>query len=266
MVKVGQLAKVSIESAPNQLLRKAGRRTVTIQLRLHESIPLETAIAEINSKVIIPFNIDSKDGVRLELSGAADDLSKAWDAVQANVILAIAVIYLLLVVLLRSFALPLIILITVPIAATGGILALALLNLVMDQPLDMLTMLGFIILTGVVVNNAILMVEQTLWHFQHEGMGSVDAILEATRNRIRPIFMSTLTSLFGLLPLIVFPGAGSELYRGIGIVIFGGLLLSTVLVLFFIPPLIAVLMRRLKPQAPIGDMTEEMTAPLSQTA
>ena len=233
---------------------------------MHESIPLETAIAEINSKVIFPFNVDAKDGVRLELSGAADDLSKAWNALQGNVILAIAVIYLLLVVLLRSFALPLIILITVPIAATGGVLGLALLNLVMDQPLDMLTMLGFIILSGVVVNNAILMVEQTLWHIQHDGMGSVDAILEATNNRIRPIFMSTLTSLFGLLPLIVFPGAGSELYRGIGIVVFGGLLLSTVLVLFFIPPLMAVLMGRLKPQAPIGDITEEMTAPLSHTA
>jgi HAE1 family hydrophobic/amphiphilic exporter-1 len=266
LVKVGQLAEVSIESAPNQLLRKAGRRVVTIQLRLHESIPLETAIAEINSKVVFPFNIDSEDGVRLELSGAADDLSRAWDAVQANVILAIAVIYLLLVVLLRSFALPMIILITVPIAATGGILGLALLNLVMDQPLDMLTMLGFIILSGVVVNNAILMVEQTLWHIQHDGMGSVDAILEATSNRIRPIFMSTLTSLFGLLPLIIFPGAGSELYRGIGIVVFGGLLLSTLLVLFFIPPLMAILMRRFKSQEPIGDMTQEITAPLSQTA
>ena len=103
LVKIGQLAEVSIESAPNQLLRKAGRRVVTIQLRLHESVPLETAIAEINSKVVLPFNIDSEDGVRLELAGAADDLSKAWDAVQANVILALAVIYLLLVVLLREF-------------------------------------------------------------------------------------------------------------------------------------------------------------------
>ena len=97
-------------------------------------------------------------------------------------------------------------------------------------------------------------------------MDSGAAILEATSNRIRPIFMSTLTSLFGLLPLIVFPGAGSELYRGIGIVVFGGLLLSTVLALFFIPPLMAVLMKRYKPGSPIGDMTEEMTAPLSQTA
>ncbi len=266
LVKVGQVAEVSIESAPNKLLRKAGRRAVTIELRLHESIPLETAIAEINEKVVNPFNINSKNGVRLALSGAADELSKAWTAMQTNVVLAVAVIYLLLVILLKSFALPLVILVTVPIAATGGILGLALLNLYMDQPLDMLTMLGFIILTGVVVNNAILMVEQTLWHIQHDAMDSVAAILEATSNRIRPIFMSTLTSLFGLLPLIVFPGAGSELYRGIGIVVFSGLLLSTVLALFFIPPLMAVLMKRYKPGSPIGDMTEEMTAPLSQTA
>ena len=247
LVKVGQVAEVSIESAPNQLLRKAGRRAVTIELRLHESIPLETAIAEINEKVVTPFNINSKNGVRLALSGAADELSKAWTAMQTNVVLAVAVIYLLLVILLKSFALPLVILVTVPIAATGGILGLALLNLYMDQPLDMLTMLGFIILTGVVVNNAILMVEQTLWHIQHDAMDSGAAILEATSNRIRPIFMSTLTSLFGLLPLIVLPGAGSELYRGIGIVVFGGLLLSTVLALFFIPPLMAVLMKRYKP-------------------
>ena len=101
---------------------------------------MEKAIAEINEKVVHPFNINSKNGVRLSLSGAADELSKAWNAMQTNVILAIAVIYLLLVILLKSFALPLVILVTVPIAATGGILGLALLNLYMDQPLDMLTM------------------------------------------------------------------------------------------------------------------------------
>ena len=116
------------------------------------------------------------------------------------------------------------------------------------------------------MNNAILMVEQTLWHIQFDHMESADAILEATSNRIRPIFMSTLTSLFGLLPLIMLPGAGSELYRGIGIVVFGGLLLSTVLALFFVPPLMAILMKRFKPRLPFDDPTDDMTKPLSQTA
>ena len=266
LVKIGQVADISIESAPNQLLRKVGRRAVTIELRLNESIPLETAINQLKEQIVDPFNINSKSGVRLELSGAGDALSKAWSAMQTNAILAVAVIYLLLVVLLKNFALPLVILVTVPIAATGGVLGLSLLNQFMDQPLDMLTMLGFIILTGVVVNNAILMVEQTLWHIQFDHMESADAILEATSNRIRPIFMSTLTSLFGLLPLIMLPGAGSELYRGIGIVVFGGLLLSTVLALFFVPPLMAILMKRFKPRLPFDDPTDDMTKPLSQTA
>ncbi len=143
---------------------------------------------------------------------------------------------------------------------------MAFLNQFVDQSLDMLTMLGFIILTGVVVNNAILMVEQTLWHIQHDRMDPSDAILEATSNRIRPIFMSTLTSLFGLLPLIIFPGAGSELYRGIGVVVFGGLLLSTLLTLFFVPPLMSVLMKRFKPSAPLGDFTEDISLKNPQTA
>ena len=89
----------------------------------------------------------------------------------------------------------------------------------------MLTLLGFVILIGIVVNNAILLVHQTLLHIKDEGMNVDAAILEATRNRIRPIFMSTLTSVCGMLPLVLFPGAGSELYRGLGSVVVGGLAL-----------------------------------------
>jgi HAE1 family hydrophobic/amphiphilic exporter-1 len=133
-----------------------------------------------------------------------------------------------------------IILLAIPVAAAGGIAGLAILNLSMRQPLDMLTMLGFVILTGVVVNNAILMIEQTTLHMREEGLSINDAVIEATRNRIRPIFMSTLTSLFGLVPLVIFPGAGSELYRGIGVVVFGGLGLSTLATLIIVPPLTAI--------------------------
>ena len=132
-----------------------------------------------------------------------------------------------------------IILLAIPVAAAGGIGGLAM-NLSVGQPLDMLTMLGFVILTGVVVNNAILMIEQTTLHIREEGMSASEAIIEATRNRSRPIFMSTLTSLFGLVPLVIFPGAGSELYRGIGVVVFGGLGLSTFATLIIVPPLMAI--------------------------
>jgi HAE1 family hydrophobic/amphiphilic exporter-1 len=90
------------------------------------------------------------------------------------------------------------------------------------------------------VNNAILMIEQTTLQMREEGQSANEAIVEATRNRIRPIFMSTLTSLFGLIPLVIFPGAGSELYRGIGVVVFGGLALSTLATLVMVPPLLGI--------------------------
>jgi HAE1 family hydrophobic/amphiphilic exporter-1 len=104
----------------------------------------------------------------------------------------------------------------------------------------MLTLLGFVILVGIVVNNAILLVHQTLFHLREDGMTPIEAILEATQNRLRPIFMSTLTSVFGMLPLVLFPGAGSELYRGLGSVVIGGLALSALLTLLLIPPLMGL--------------------------
>ena len=119
--------------------------------------------------------------------------------------------------------------------AVGGVVGLWALNLFVMQPLDVLTMLGFIILIGVVVNNAILIIYQTLLHIREDGMFYRDAILESVRNRIRPIFMSTFTSIFGLMPLVVIPGAGSEIYRGIGVVILSGLFLSTIFTLLLIP-------------------------------
>jgi HAE1 family hydrophobic/amphiphilic exporter-1 len=104
----------------------------------------------------------------------------------------------------------------------------------------MLTILGFVILVGIVVNNAILLVHQTITHVRDENMTADDAIVAATRDRMRPIFMSSLTSVFGMLPLVLFPGAGSELYRGLGSVVLGGLMLSAVLTVLIIPPLLSL--------------------------
>ena len=166
-----------------------------------------------------------------------------------HLLLAIAIVYLVMAVLFESFIYPLIILLSVPVAAAGGIGGLAVLNLTTFQPLDMLTLLGFVILIGIVVNNAILLVHQTLHHIRDEAMAATAAIKEATRNRIRPIFMSTLTSVFGMLPLVLFPGSGSELYRGLGSVVVGGLSLSAILTLLIIPPMLSMTVGMLE-QAP----------------
>ena len=178
--------------------------------------------------------------VKMRMSGTADKLTAAWDHLVVDLAVAVIIVYLVMAVLFESFLYPLIILFSVPLATAGGVLGLALLNTFVFQPLDMLTILGFVILIGIVVNNAILVVHQTLFLVRHGGMHANDAIIEAVRNRIRPIFMSTLTSVFGMLPLVVFPGAGSELYRGLGSVVLGGLSLSAVLTLLIIPPLLSL--------------------------
>jgi HAE1 family hydrophobic/amphiphilic exporter-1 len=145
--------------------------------------------------------------------------------------------------LFASFLYPLVIMFSVPLAAAGGFAGLWLVsNLIEYQSLDVLTMLGFIILIGTVVNNAILIVHQSLNHMRHEGMERREAIREAVRNRIRPIFMSTTTSVFGMMPLVLFRGAGSELYRGLGSVVVGGLALSTIFTLFLIPALFSLVL------------------------
>ena len=237
-ITLSQVADFEIVGLPNQIKRLSGKRVLSIQVRPNENISLEEAIKILNQKLITPLKNNLPPGVFIDISGAASELERTWENMQNNVIIAIFVIFVILTILMKSLTLPFIVLIVVPTAAAGGILALITLNLFIKQPLDMLTMLGFIILTGVVVNNAILMVEQTIWHKKNDKLKIEDCIFEATKNRIRPIFMSTLTSLFGLTPLLLFPGAGSELYRGIGTVIFGGLTMSTLITFLMIPPLL----------------------------
>ena len=170
----------------------------------------------------------------MRLSGTADKLDETWQAMVLDLVLALAIVFLVMAILFESFIFPLIILLSVPVAAAGGVVGLVMLNLFYRQSLDMLTLLGFVILVGIVVNNAILLVHQTLLHIDKDRMDPTAAILEATSNRIRPIFMSTLTSVVGMLPLVLLPGAGSELYRGLGSVVVGGLSLSALLTLLLI--------------------------------
>ena len=212
-------------------------------LRPSDALPLEAAVELLENEVIAPLEEQGlPPGVRLSVSGTADQLSQTWNAIQINLVVAMLIVFLVMAILFESFVLPLVVMISVPVAAAGGVGGLAVLNMIGTQPLDMLTLLGFVILVGIVVNNAILIVHQSLYHLREEGMNPVDAIEEATRNRIRPIFMSTLTSVCGMLPLVIFPGAGSELYRGLGAVVVGGLSMSAFLTLLTVPPLLRLVL------------------------
>ena len=241
IVPISSLANIQVTVGPTQIRHLERQRTVTLEIRPPEQVAMESALEIINTKVIKPLRTSGMPrGVRLSLTGTADKLSQTWDAMVVNLAIAIIIVYLVMAVLFESFIYPLIIMLSVPLATAGGVVGLALINQFTFQPLDMLTLLGFVILIGIVVNNAILLVHQTLHHIKEEGMGVEASILEATRNRIRPIFMSTLTSIFGMMPLVLFPGAGSELYRGLGSVVLGGLSFSAILTLAIIPPLLTL--------------------------
>ncbi len=241
ILPVSALADITVTAGPTEIRHLERVRTVTLEIRPAGNLALEEALEIVERDVIAPLEAEGlPPGVTLSLSGTPDKLTETWDAMVFNLVLAVAIVYLVMAVLFESFLYPLIIMLSVPLATAGGMGGLLVLNRFTFQPLDMLTLLGFVILIGIVVNNAILLVHQTLHHIREGGFEVVDAIIEATRNRIRPIFMSTLTSIFGMLPLVLFPGAGSELYRGLGSVIIGGLMLSAVLTLAIIPPLLSV--------------------------
>ncbi|RMH23479.1 MAG: efflux RND transporter permease subunit [Acidobacteria bacterium] len=259
-VTLGDVARLVPESGPTEIRHVDRHRAFQISLTPPESMPLSTAMGIIEREVLGPLRADGTLAglYRARLSGNADKLTQTGRALGFNLVLAVVITYLLMAALFESFLYPLVILFSVPLAGLGGILGLAVLNLTTGrQALDVLTMLGFIILVGTVVNNAILIVHQTLNHLREGERDRRLAIREAVRNRIRPIFMSVATSVGGMLPLVLFPGPGSELYRGLGSVVVGGLVVSTIFTLFLVPALLslvldarAALRRRLRALAP----------------
>lgn len=240
-VPVSSLSTLKRTTGISEIRHLERKRTFTLQVTPPFNITLEEAM-DIISERVIPAVTEMgvlKQGINISMSGVADKLKETRKLLQWNFLLAAVIAYLLMASLFGNFVYPLIIMFTVPLAGAGGFMGLRLVDaLLTSSPLDILTMLGFVILIGVVVNNAILIVHQALNNLRLHGMDYREAVLESTRTRIRPIYMSASTSIFGMLPLVLFPGPGSELYRGLGSVILGGLAVSTIFTVFVIPSLL----------------------------
>ncbi|MBX3438941.1 MAG: efflux RND transporter permease subunit, partial [Planctomycetaceae bacterium] len=245
LVPLAALATVEFGSGPQRILRRERQRAITISVTPPPEVALEEAMTLINERILQPMQDQGEfdGGYMTFLAGTADQLRQSWTSLQWNFALALAITYLLMAALFESWLYPFVIILTVPLGAVGGLLGLAALNLFTYQALDVLTMLGFVILVGTVVNNAILIVHQALNHMREDGMEPSEAIPESVRTRIRPIFITTATTVLGLLPLVVFPGAGSELYRGLGSVVLGGLVVSTIFTLFLVPTVFTLMLQ-----------------------
>jgi multidrug efflux pump subunit AcrB len=245
-----------VESKSSDSVRRVdGSRTVTVYIIPPRDVALETAEAIVRNELLPALwqQGSISQGINVSISGAADQLEATKTALSGNFVVAIALCFLLLVAIFTHWRYPLFILATVPLGMAGGLLGLVLINAVnaglntmglggAHQPFDMITMLGFLILLGTVVNNPILIVDQTK-RFLEQGETVQAAVRNAVKKRLKPIFMSTATTLFGLAPLVLIPGEGTELYRGVGVIVLCGIFSSTLLSLTFLPALLMGLLK-----------------------
>jgi multidrug efflux pump subunit AcrB len=237
VVRLGELVAIEPTVASTGLRRVDGRRTIGINVVAPPGVSLQQAMRQLETEVdpaIRPL-LPPDGGIRY--AGDAGSLETALADMRVNISLALLVLFLLMAALFRSARDSALVLLTVPLASLGGVLGIRLLNLFTPQTLDMLTMVGFIILLGAAVNNAILLVESTR-SSERAGMDRRSAVRHALEERTRPIFATSLGQLAGLLPMIVVPGPGAALYRGLATVIAGGMLLNTVFMLVLLPALL----------------------------
>ena len=237
--------------------RVDGQRTVTLNVIPPPAIALETGVDVVREEVVgflreagrIPVTVN------IDISGASDQLDATRAALAANYPVALVIVFLLLVAIFRHWGYPLLIMTTIPLGIAGGIVGLALLNGIggllpliglrpIHQPFDMISMLGFLILMGTVVNNPILIVDRAMRSMQEKAVSAHEAVQEAVEVRLRPIAMSTLTTICGLSPLVFMPGAGTELYRGVGAIVLFGILGAAVVSLTMLPALTVAVMDR----------------------
>ena len=240
-VQLQDVAQVVETTGPDSVNHTNVERSITLTVNISPDAPLGSTVESVQQDVINPFNARMPGGYRTYISGTADQLNSTLTQLGSVFLFSLLITYLLLMALYRSFTYPFIILATVPLGLTGAVICLAAANLIpgINIALDMITAIGFVILTGVVVNNAILLVDRAL-QLQREGEEYWTSVRQATRDRLRAILMSASTSVLGMLPLAVVPGEGAELYQGLGVVLVGGLTFATVLTPTVVPALMGL--------------------------
>lgn len=247
---LGQLTQMERTVGPTSLLRIDGQRTISLQISPPDNMALVEVMDILEQQVLSPLRPDLPKNMSVRFRESGNNLNAAIVEMSKNFLIAVLILFLLMAALFKSAKDSLLVMLSMPLAIAGGVVSLRLLNLFTFQSLDLLTMIGFIILMGLVVNNAILMVDQTR-RGQALGWSLDKSVYEAVLTRSRPVYMSTLTSIFGMLPLMLVPGVGSEIYRGLATVIVGGMAFSALFTLLLMPSLL-----RLTGREPIEPVVE----------
>lgn len=236
-VPLGEVATLLRGVGPTQIAHVDGRKTLTINVSPPPGMALGDALEKIEASAEGPIRNALPAGGTLRYGGDADALMQAISSLSSNFILAAALLFVIMASVFRSARDSALVIIALPLATVGGVIGIQILNLFKPTPLDLLGMIGFVILLGIVVNNAILLMAQAR-ESEAEGMSRSVAARTALRLRLRPILMTTGTSVMGMLPLALVPGPGSAIYRGLAVIIVGGVLVSTIFTLVLLPALI----------------------------
>jgi multidrug efflux pump subunit AcrB len=236
VVRLGDLVQLSTVLGPPAIRRLNHRRTVTLTVDPPATLSLENVLQSIDTQVLPKLRAHMPPDGSMRLAGSADSLSETLTTMSRVFALALMVLLLLMTVLFRSLRDSLIVLLTVPLALVGGVFGLRLLDLVKFQALDLLSMIGFVMMIGVIINHAILLVA-AVRSVERAGATLEEGIRVGLQQRLRAILASTLTGALGALPMAVNPGPGSVIYRGLAAVNIGGVIVSLAFSLVLIPAL-----------------------------
>lgn len=235
-VTLGQIATVAVVDGPTSITRIDGERSITVSGTATGS-NLGKTTADLNTKLEA---LDLPGGASYTLGGASADQADAFGNLALAVLAAIAIVFLIMAATFKSLVQPLILLISVPFAATGAIAAL----LVTDTALGVPALIGVLMLVGIVVTNAIVLVD-LINQYREQGSTVQEAIIEGGRRRLRPILMTAVATIFALLPMALgITGQGGFISQPLAVVVIGGLLSSTVLTLIVVPTLYSIFIGR----------------------
>ena len=235
-VKLKEVATVVEEFASPSIERENRQRVIYVKASLGDGVALGTVVPQINA---ILDEYPLPDGMSLDLGGTVEDQGDAFGDLLTLFVLIVILVYIVMATQFESLVFPFIIMFTIPLAFTGTFLALWLTG----TPLSIIALIGAIMLVGIVTKNGIVLVDYTNLLVER-GSSVFDAVVAGGKSRLRPVLMTSFTTILGMLPLAIGTGAGSETWQPMGIAVIGGLTFSTILTLFIVPVLYSILVNR----------------------
>jgi multidrug efflux pump len=257
LVPLENLVTLSEEAGPDELTRFDRMRAVTIEAALAEGVSLGEAVHELERRAreILPAS------ARIDWDGESREFLRSGSSLTITFLLALVIVFLVLAAQFESFVHPLVILVTVPLALTGALLGLW----IWGGSVNVFSQIGAILLIGLAAKNGVLIVEFTN-QLRDRGMEFEEALLEASAIRLRPILMTSASTTFGALPLLLAGGAGAESRQPIGIVVVFGVTLSAVLTLVAVPALYSVVARKTRSPQHVAGMIARLRSAEKKTS